>query len=325
MFNDRFRILSLDGGGIRGAFTASALATLEKRTGRRVIDHFDLIAGTSTGGILAIGLALGRSAEEIRDFYVEYGNTIFPSTGVIHRLGLTLQQLVFPKRSRARLEDALGSVFGDRKFGEARCRLVIPTYDAVSGRIYILKTAHLPQFTDEYRARAVDCALATSAAPTYYRASPFPEHQGVSYIDGGVWANCPVMVGLTEAVHFLRVPLDRVDILSIGTVGEPFSVSKARRFGGIAQWNTALIDVLFRGQAEAALAEASLLTGGRVHRINAVVDRGRFAMDDARGVSDLVALGASEARKQANVTMVAERFLNGSSAAPFTPAYNTTS
>jgi uncharacterized protein len=80
-----FRILSLDGGGIKGAFTASVLATLEEDTGKSVVDHFDLIAGTSTGGILAIGLGLGLSAREICDFYASKGPEIFPSTSLIQR------------------------------------------------------------------------------------------------------------------------------------------------------------------------------------------------------------------------------------------------
>src|SRR4051794_587667 len=76
-----FRILSLDGGGIMGAFAASALAAFERSTGRRIVEHFDLITGTSTGGIIAIGLAMGTTAEEICKFYEEEGAKIFPARG----------------------------------------------------------------------------------------------------------------------------------------------------------------------------------------------------------------------------------------------------
>ncbi|NOK15825.1 CBASS cGAMP-activated phospholipase [Corallococcus carmarthensis] len=315
----RFRILSLDGGGIRGAFSASVLATLEKETGRACVDHFDLITGTSTGGIIALGLALGLPASTIRDFYRDKGLDIFPGTGLVQRTSLTLRQLFAPKRSHEALKAALRSVFNDMRLGEARCRLVIPTYDAVGGRIFLLKTAHHARFTGEYKASAVDCALATSAAPTYFAAAAFADHPGASYVDGGVWANCPIMVGVAEAVHFLEIPLDQIDVLSIGTLGEPFSVSPSRRRAGILGWNKALIDILMRGQAEAAQAHAQLLTGRNVHRIDQVVSPGRFSLDDARAIDDLIALGHGEGMKEAHLASVRQRFLNGVHAESFVP------
>src|SRR6516162_8448241 len=86
MNSQPFRILSLDGGGIKGAFTASALATFERATGRRIVEHFDLITGTSTGGIIAIGLAMGAAAEEIGRFYEVEGPKIFSDEGRDHEM-----------------------------------------------------------------------------------------------------------------------------------------------------------------------------------------------------------------------------------------------
>src|SRR5262249_31322594 len=151
------------------------------------VDHFDLITGTSTGGILALGLALGLPASALRDFYRDKGLDLFPGTGLVQRAGDLLRQWFAPKRSHEALEAALRSVFKDLRMGKARCRLVIPTYDAVGGRIYLLKTAHHERFTGEYLATAVECALATSAAPNSFAASGFSEHPGSSYVDGGVW------------------------------------------------------------------------------------------------------------------------------------------
>lgn len=317
----RFRILSLDGGGIRGAFSAAVLARLEQETGLACVDHFELITGTSTGGIIALGLALGLPAQVIRDFYRDEGPDIFPSMGLVPRARGTLRHLFAPKRSHQALRSALESVFQDRRLGEARCRLVIPTYDAVAGRIYLLKTAHQERFTGEYQASAVDCALATSAAPTYFAAASFPAQPGASYIDGGVWANCPVLVGVTEAVHFLGIPPDEIDVLSVGTLGAPFSVSPSRRRAGVIGWSTGLVELLMRGQAEAALAQAQLLTGRNVHRIDQVVSPGRFSLDDARVIGDLIALGDGEARKAEHLSEVKRRFLNGVTVEPFVPAH----
>src|SRR2546428_1711765 len=226
-----FRILSLDGGGIKGAFTASVLATLEQDTGKSVNGHFDLITGTSTGGIIALGLGLGIPAAEIRDFYADQGGTIFPTTGLVQRTAGFFRQIFGPKHSHETLRQALVGVFGDRRLGESKCRLVIPTYDAIAGRIFLLKTAHHERFKYDVDAPAVDVALATSAAPTYFSAAPFPGHSDASYVDGGVWANSPLLVGLVEAVHFLRVPLAAVDVLSIGTTSKPSSIQQQRDSG----------------------------------------------------------------------------------------------
>ena len=118
-----FRILSLDGGGIKGAFTASVLTAIEEEIGQRIGDYFDLIAGTSTGGILALGLGFRIPAETIRDFYKEMGPLIFPATG---RLGVQgfLRQLFGPKHSDAKLRAAFEKVLGGRKFGSEKppCR-----------------------------------------------------------------------------------------------------------------------------------------------------------------------------------------------------------
>src|SRR4029077_17582451 len=122
-----FRILSLDGGGIKGVFTASVLASFEADTKLKIVDHFDLIAGTSTGGILAIGLAMGLTAEELLNFYRERGPRIFPATSFIDRTAGLLRQIFRgPKISQATLRLELVEILRDKKFGEARCRLVIP-------------------------------------------------------------------------------------------------------------------------------------------------------------------------------------------------------
>lgn len=317
-----FRILSLDGGGIKGAFSASVLATLEEDTGQVVAEHFDLITGTSTGGILAVGLGLGIPASEILRFYVEKGPIIFPSTSLVRRAYGLFRQILKPKHSHAVLRSALADVFGHRKFGDSKCRLVIPTYDAIGGRIFVLKTAHHERFKYDINAPAVDVALATSAAPTYFAASPFPTHNDASYVDGGVWANSPVMVGLTEAVAFLNVPLDQIDILSIGTTRTPFNIAE-HADSGVARWNAGLVELMFEGQSEAALAQATLLLNKRLHRINVVAKEGEFSLDDARSekIQWLVNLGRSEAVKKENLEPVRIRFLNGTKAEPFVPVH----
>lgn len=318
-----YRILSLDGGGIKGAFTAGVLAALEKDTERRCVDHFDMIAGTSTGGIIALGLGLGLSAEEIVKFYTNYGPKIFASTGFAWRTRGLLRQLLGAKHSGDVLRDALKQVFGDRKFGESLRPLVIPTYDANGGRIFLLKTAHHPHLKHDYNAPAVEVALATAAAPTYFAAATFSNHGNNRYVDGGVWANSPALAALVEAVHFLKVPLEQIEILTIGTTSEPFNTAKKVQ-SGILGWNKGLIDIFMNAQLEAANAQAMLLVDRRFHRINFQTPPGDFSLDDARPsqIERLLALGRSEAVKREHIEAVRSRFLNGVHAPPFQPVYN---
>lgn len=323
----KFRILSLEGGGIAGAFAASVLATLEKYTGHRCIEHFDLIAGTSTGGLIAIGLGIGLPAEQILSFYENNGPIIFQNAGITKRWSNSIRHIFQSKYSQGVLREALLGALRDPetgkspKFGESKCRLLIPTYDAVGGRIFLMKTAHHERFRFDINALAVDVALATAAAPTYFSAVPFQEHaSGASYIDGGVWANCPALAAVVEAVHFLNIPPDDIDILNIGTTSSPFSVSEHAQ-AGIFGWARGLINLLMRAQVETSRATAFLLTKGGILNINFIAPNNKFSLDDSRKIGELVALGRSEAVKREILEAVQTRFLNGVKVEPFVPIH----
>src|SRR5438067_1160674 len=118
----RFQILSLGAGGRKGVFASSFLTELERMTGKRVVDHFDLIAGTSTGGIIALGLGLGLSATDLRDFYVSNGPVIFPSVGLGVGLRRRLQWLVWGKHDPEPLKAALRTAFGEKRLSDSQCR-----------------------------------------------------------------------------------------------------------------------------------------------------------------------------------------------------------
>jgi patatin-like phospholipase/acyl hydrolase len=318
----RFRILSVEGGGILGAFAAGALAEMERATGRRIVEHFDLIAGTSTGGIIAIGLAMGLPAAQIRDFYVNRGREIFPEVGLVGRWLATARHLVRPKHTADRLERLLGEILtgsdgAPLRLGDARTRLLVPAYDGLSGRIYLFKTAHHPRFVHDIAIPAARVALATSAAPTYFKAMRVKEHQA-SYVDGGVWANCPALAAVVEAVSFLGQTPSAIDVLNVGTTIEPFNtIDKVG--SGVAGWNRGLINLFMASQGEASRAMAGLLTGGRLVNVNYVSRNGEFSLDDPSRVEDLAGLGRAEAAKKAVADLVAERFLNGVPAEPFIP------
>lgn len=170
-----FRILSIDGGGIRGVFSSSFLACLEERylLGQPIRDYFDLIAGTSTGGIIALGLANGLGAGRIRDLYVERGCEIFPPapdgiTGSVARGMRGLRQLFTYRYERDALSSMLDEVFGDRLLGESKARLCVPSVEGVHGETYIFKTPHHPDFTKDALEPLAKVAASTAAAPTFF-------------------------------------------------------------------------------------------------------------------------------------------------------------
>lgn len=314
-----FRVLCLDGGGIKGVFTAAVLKRIEELSKNKIADHFDLICGTSTGGILAIGLGLGLAPAELLEFYRERGPAIFPGTSLVDRkLGLLRQFLVGPKFSHDILRTEIVAILKDRKFGESKRRLVIPSYDAVSGRIYLFKTAHDPRFVNDINVPAVDIALATSAAPTYFASASAGQYG--KFVDGGIWANCPAMVGLVEAASFLKIPINEISILSIGTTSEPFSIANNANASAL-KWNVGLVNLMFEAQMESTIKQAGLLLNGRMHRITFQSTAGRFSLDNAstKAIDDLTNIGVSEAQKKEHTDVVFAQFVNGTAALPFTP------
>ena len=166
------RILVLDGGGIKGAFAASFLQTIEENTGKKIADHFDLIAGTSTGGIIALGLGLGMSANEITQFYVNDGPRIFGQQNPLDehgwfsrcasKLGGALsrgRQISAPKYDPSQLKKALERAFQSKRLGDSSVRLVIPAYHADKEDVYVFKTKHHQRFQMDWKESAVNVAL----------------------------------------------------------------------------------------------------------------------------------------------------------------------
>jgi uncharacterized protein len=280
----RFRILSMDGGGIRGIFPATLLAELEQRytNGRSIVSYFDLVAGTSTGGILGIGLAAGYTATALRDLYVQRGCEIFPSRSdtPFSRLRAAVrdvQQYTRYVYDRQALEKLLVEKFEDRLFGSANVRLCIPAFEGRHSEVFVFKTPHHRDFlTDRYETM-VNVALATAAAPTYFRAL---EHGGYTLVDGGVWANNPVMLAVIEALTSFDVSRDQIDVLSLGCGDDKFVVSNEQAIGGFWQWRK-IIEGSMRLQSLAATNQARLLLGPpAVVRLDAPTFTPRMRLDD---------------------------------------------
>ena len=285
-----FRILSIDGGGIRGIFPAGVLADFEASLGGAsfIADHFDLAAGASTGGIIVLGLGAGKTAAEIRDLYLHRGSQIFPPVwdNAIGRAWKFLRNISFNLYDRAALELVLQEFLRDKLLGESKLRHVIPAFDGRFSEVFLYKTRHHPDYTQDWRRKMVEVAMATSAAPTIYRAL---DAGGYRLIDGGVWANNPIMLAVVEAMVAYDVPRERIKVLSIGCGDDPFYVSRRMAIGGLWQWRK-IIGAAMRAQSLAVTNQARLLLGPQnVVRIEPAVSGAPIELDDyRRAVNELL-------------------------------------
>jgi patatin-like phospholipase/acyl hydrolase len=263
------------------------LAEIELRhtQGQPVGRYFDLIAGTSTGGIIALGLSLDMPSADILNMYLELGPKIFPRP----RPGfLGWRNKVRSVRSvrhhtydPAPLKEELSHVFKDAVLGNARRRLCVPSFDGFT-EVYIFKTPHHRDYRTDWRESMVTVAMATAAAPTYFpvyrQAAPRAEDAPSSALgprmrsfgDGGVWANDPVMIALVDALACNRLDRRQVHVLSLGTGDSEMRITEQQtKLGGLWYWRE-IISSAMHLQSQNALGQAGLMIGrDQLVRLNA--------------------------------------------------------
>jgi uncharacterized protein len=262
------KVLSIDGGGIRGLIPALVLAEIEQRTSRRIAELVDMIAGTSTGGILAC--ALGKPdplpAAEIASLYVEEGPKIFDRSLLkqITSLGGYLDE----RYSSSGLAKALERYLGDTPMSAATLPLVLTAYDTEARAIHLLRNEG-----EHSGASMVDAAHATSAAPTYFEPVRL---DGATLIDGGVFAVNPSLVAYAE----LRGKLDLLLSLGTGEHTRPLPYEKVKDWGQL-EWARPVLDVVFDGGQDAVdLQLRALLPEGYV-RLQTQLEKASDDLDDA--------------------------------------------
>lgn len=296
-----FHILALSGGGFRGLYTATVLKHLEEQLGAPLASRFDLICGTSAGGLLALGLAAQIPAADLQSMFQEQGSRIFgPRRGLRRVFGMWSMA----KHSPDGLRGVLQERFGELTIGDLKHRVLIPTVNYSKGSGQFFKTPHSPDFHLDYKHRLVDVGLATAAAPTY-----FPLHQigeeGV-FADGGLVGNSPGFFGLHEAHHVLKVPRGAgcARVLAVGTM--TLGATKRGASGldwGILHWRTALFDLVISSQEQAVDSMLKHLLGGDYTRIDdpATPDQSRdiakLDMVTPQAIEVLTARGTQAARK----------------------------
>jgi patatin-like phospholipase/acyl hydrolase len=225
------RVLSLAGGGFLGLYTAVVLEGLEARVGEPLGRRFDLIAGTSIGGVLALALAFEVPMAKLVRLFVEHGPEVFSSRALprspISRLRDLSRSVLGPKYTGARLRDALRAEMGERRLADAVHRVVVPAVDVGLCSTKVFKTPHSPASEGDADALAVEVAMATCAAPAYFPSVRVGERV---YADGGLFAVAPDQIAVHELEHFMGVAAERICMLSVGT-----ATARYRPAGGVAE------------------------------------------------------------------------------------------
>ena len=277
--NSKYRILSIDGGGIRGIIPAMILAEIEKRTQKPIHSLFDLIAGTSTGGLISLGLTKPKpgstpenpiaqyTAEDLINMYVEYGGVIFYESWYEQMLGPLEDLLNRPKFSSEGREEVVMKYFGDMPLEHCLKEVFVTSYD-IEQRIPIFFTSKIEkQWISSRKFRTLcqgfslkDAAMATSAAPTYFE----PYHVATSHntngfytlVDGGMVANNPANLAMIEAEMSERKKGQRLSIsdillvsLGTGSLTTAYKYEEAKNWG-MVQWARPLMNIMFDGGSE---------------------------------------------------------------------------
>lgn len=244
-----FKILTLDGGGIKGLYSASILAELENHFGNSTSSKFDLICGTSTGAIIACALASGLSASTIKDVFEQYGPIIFWKNSWFSKIK---QLLLTSKYPDTNLKHTLKKVLKEKTFNDAHNFLCIPSYNVTTGQPYIFKTNHADGLNRDGDIFLWEAALASCSAPTYFPVYKSDYLTGHKFVDGGVWANNPALVALVEAKRYFvgeDKEFDNTILVSISNLDEVFSKFDIRPWrNSVLGWNTGLIKLFLSAQ-----------------------------------------------------------------------------
>lgn len=284
-----YRILSFDGGGIRGLLSVRLLERLEEQM-PRFLEKVDLFAGTSIGGIVALGLASGFPVRGMSSMFNEVGRRTFSRHGYASRLRSS--NLTGPKFSVGPLEDELSALFGQKTLSDLPKSVMVTSFNVDNKgskgrpRSWAPKIFHnLDEKTGDLDVLCSEVALCTSAAPTY-----FPSHDG--YIDGGIAANNPSMCAYALARNWTRergIPLEEIAVLSVGTGESNRYIEEDTRIWGILDWSKVIMPLLMDAPSKVVDYQCRAILGDMYFRMNAVLPgKGQISLDDVRSIDALI-------------------------------------
>lgn len=301
----KFKILALDGGGIRGVYTAHILKRIQEDEGIVFSDYFDLIAGTSTGAILAGALATNQDINRVIQLYRDYGANIFSSDicpmkkyfGISLRISCLNLGIFSSKYSQKILREQLRAIFGTSTMSDADTNLMLFATDISNGVPHVFKSPYNPSFTRDRNIKLSDAILASTAAPVYFNPIKVGEYL---LADGGLWCNNPSICSVAEAKNYFSKSHHDVQLLSIGTIESKSFIPMKRNnhiikkhLWGLLGWRTKIIDITLNLQSIASKNTTKFLDLDSYLRINTKESK-NIPMDDATMIDDYISMADKE-------------------------------
>ena len=282
----KFSILAVDGGGTRGIYAAQILAKVEEALGQQVKDCFDLLAGTSTGSIIAGAAAAGIPLGEVVGLFEREAARIFGKA----RFPSCISFLWCSRYSRASLEKVLQKYLPQTVLRDISTPLMITSADISTGGVHVFKSRYLDDLGEPYERDGdvllEDAILASCAAPTFFD----PKSVGPYLLtDGGLWANNPSIIALSEAISKFGKGIEEVRVFSIGTGHTTNMYSKRSSWGLLTGWGRKKLVLYTMGlQSQASANMAKLILGDQYLRLDPEIDS--WELDDTRHLANLKAL-----------------------------------
>lgn len=285
------KMLCIDGGGIRGVFAISILKEIEKEVGKPINLLFDCISGTSTGSIIAASAALEVEMEKVLKNYKKYGEKIF-----IQQAKVGLFRSVY---SSNYLRKYLQQEFGEITLKDIQHPLLIPAVDLSHGKPFVYRSDYGSSNQQDHNVPLWDAVLSSCSAPLYFAPNNI-DNEYLS-IDGGLWANNPSLVCMTEAIHHFQIPMSEIQILSIGTGQQKIDFSIEKKLDwGINKWlpfklpsmkvTPKLLDLALHLSSESVSYHCKLLLKDHYLRLNEELGE-EIPFDELQSVEYLIDLG----------------------------------
>lgn len=279
-----FNILALDGGGVRGIYAAHVLAKLEDTLRVPVRERFDLIAGTSTGSILAGAASMNIPMTTVVSLFETQADRIFS------KRRLSFFPLIRSRYSTQPLDRIISEFVPEVTMGEVSTPLMITSSDISTGGVHVFKSRYLEDLGEPYmrdgEVQLRDAILASCAAPTYFD----PREVGQYLLtDGGLWANNPTIIAVIEAISKFRQPLGNIRVLSVGTGRTASFYTRSAAWGLLTGWGgSKLVAYVLGLQSQSSTNMAKLLLGDRHVRLDPEIESWR--LDDSTHLESLKAL-----------------------------------
>lgn len=288
MAKKKFRILSIDGGGLRGMVPLMVLEKIEKETGKRIHEMFDMVVGTSTGGIIVCGVLGSEDGKtprltlsQIMSLYRSKANEIFPYRKWPRCAFQKIRNVFRPKFRPDGLDRNLTEYFGGLKLSDMLGQGIVTSYDVKNNEVVMFKSRKAISEKEVYDANLKDVCRATSAAPTYLPAykMKFAGKDRV-LVDGGVYVNNPAMSAVADAVK-CGVNLSDIEVLSLGTGTHVERRADATKWG-LGKWARPISEVMMAGTSAATSYECDYMLKKHVRVQIRIPNEDLKEMDDSR-------------------------------------------